>query len=412
MSNDNLLTKLCPICNSENYEQLLNLDTNKMDNSPLYSCIKINSCNNCGHIYNSLSENEFDGLLKYYNEEYALTNLSAPDKKGDRPGSLSQNSINRFELLYQLSKSYVNENSHILDIGCAIGGFLTHLKSKGLNNLYGIDYTQNYVNYCSDKSFLNVKLGSAENIPFEENKFDIIYMDQVLEHLLYPRKVFQEVKRVLKNGGYFCLGIPNAQEYTNSYIFDFFWFLMKEHIQHFDIQHLKMLAQSEGFELIDYTKSNIPMMGDNALLPNLNVIFKLTTKDNKNSKEIYKNDPSLKLNIANYINIEYQRLEKKKQIISNLCKNGNTIYIWGIGREFLYLLNNSQLSSYNNLILIDGNSYKREYLKINNLTIHKPEILLNAKKNDALLITASSYIDKLKEIALEEYQFCGKFINI
>ena len=107
-----------------------------------------------------------------------------------------------------------------------------------------------------------------------------------------------------------------------------------------------------------------------------------------------------------------QIIEKKKQIISNLCKNGNTIYIWGIGREFLYLLKNSQLSSYNNLILIDGNSYKREYLKINNLTIHKPEILLNAKKNDALLITASSYIDKLKEIALFEYQFSGKFINI
>ena len=52
-------------------------------------------------------------------------------------------------------------------------------------------------------------------------------MDQVLEHLLHPRKVFQEVKRVLKNGGYFCLGVPNAQEYANSYIFDFFWFLLQ-----------------------------------------------------------------------------------------------------------------------------------------------------------------------------------------
>ena len=56
------------------------------------------------------------------------------------------------------------------------------------------------------------------------------------------RRFFREAKRVLADDGYLCIGIPDASRYDKMYFFDFFWFLIREHIQHFDIEHLKLLA--------------------------------------------------------------------------------------------------------------------------------------------------------------------------
>lgn len=408
--NKNLLTNECPICNSKIQNEILNLDCGKVDNSPIYQNVIIKECGACGHIFNGLYEEDWKGLLQYYNEEYALTNLSAPDKTGDRPGSESQNSIGRFEHLYSLTQKYITVDSKVLDIGCAMGGFLKHLKSKGLKLLNGIDFTENFVEHSKNNKELNVKLGSADNIPFNENEFDILYMDQVLEHLLKPRKAFQEAGRVLKKGGYFCIGVPNAMNYSKNYIFDFFWFLMKEHIHHFDIKHLELLAQQEGFELLDYNLNDTPMMSATSYLPNINAVFKLTNKIDVKHK---KADSTFALSnaIKKYIEVEFSKLSIKREIIQKIRFTNNPLYIWGIGREFLYLKQNTELMKCNVIALIDGNEYKREQLSIDRIKIQDPKILSEAPKDSQLIITASSYSDKLKSLSIE-LGFRGEIIEI
>jgi len=100
-----------------------------------------------------------------------------------------------------------------------MGGFLDYLHVKGIKSLSGIDPTKKYVNYAKQKGNYTIKLGSAESIPFEDNRFDLLVMDQVLEHLLEPRKAFQEAKRVLVDGGLFCIGVPDASRYDKTYFF-------------------------------------------------------------------------------------------------------------------------------------------------------------------------------------------------
>ena len=46
------------------------------------------------------------------------------------------------------------------------------------------------------------------NIPFEENTFDIIFCNHVLEHVNDDEKVLQEFYRVLKPGGWGIFQIP------------------------------------------------------------------------------------------------------------------------------------------------------------------------------------------------------------
>lgn len=46
-------------------------------------------------------------------------------------------------------------------------------------------------------------LGDAQNLPFADETFDIVYMNAVLEHVPDVAKAFKEVARVLKPGGIF-----------------------------------------------------------------------------------------------------------------------------------------------------------------------------------------------------------------
>lgn len=399
----------CPICNSNKALNMLDLNCGNLDNSTLYQYVKINLCTKCGHIYNCLSSEEIDGLIKYYNEEYAPLNLGSTDKVGDRPGSNNPFTLKRYAQLYSLISSYVDSDSKVLDVGCAMGGFLDYLHKHGLNNLYGIDLIEDYVSYAKKKGDYIIKLGSAESIPFDDSSFDLLVIDQVMEHLVEPVKAFREAKRVLVEGGLFCIGVPDASRYDEMYFFDFYWFIMREHIQHFDVEHLKLLAKIEGFELVSFSKSETPMMSEKMILPNLNVIFRLTCETNR--LNITGNCFTLKEEIEQYIANDFKKLNKKRSIIDDLVESQKPIYVWGIGREFLYLYESAGLKNCNIVGLIDANPYKQNNFTVDGKKIMDKSILEKATSDTGLIISAIAHAEQIKT-SLSEIGYCGQIIEV
>ena len=69
----------CPICQVSDSETIHTIDCGNLDNSKLYSIVRLKNCLRCGHVFNDLSQDELDGLNNYYNVEYAPTNLNAID---------------------------------------------------------------------------------------------------------------------------------------------------------------------------------------------------------------------------------------------------------------------------------------------------------------------------------------------
>ena len=158
---------ICPVCNREYSEQFKYLNCEGFDDSYLYKDIYIHKCKNCGHMFNVLGAKELQNLKKYYEEEYAPSNLSSKDKSGDRPGSYNVHSVVRYEQLYNFILPYIKEDSRILDVGCALGGFLKFLKNKrNYTNLYGIEPIEEYVKEANKE---NIKLGKVYKIPFKYN---------------------------------------------------------------------------------------------------------------------------------------------------------------------------------------------------------------------------------------------------
>ena len=56
-------------------------------------------------------------------------------------------------------------------------------------------------------------MANAEAIPYEDREFDVVFADNVLEHLEAPLTVFREVARVLAPGGVFLFKTPNKWHY-------------------------------------------------------------------------------------------------------------------------------------------------------------------------------------------------------
>lgn len=115
----------------------------------------------------------------------------------------------------------VEKDVKILDIGCGLGQMLIALKKLGYNNLEGIDISQEAILFCREQG-LNVHNVRDITIYAEtiKTKYDFIIMSHVLEHIEKSNIIntLKEIKnRLLKNGGKFCIMVPNAQSNTNCY---------------------------------------------------------------------------------------------------------------------------------------------------------------------------------------------------
>ena len=98
-----------------------------------------------------------------------------------------------------------------LDVGCHYGN-MWEFAPKNVK-IFGVNIVKEDHEIASEraKNFPNVietTMGSMENIPYENNFFDVIYCKQTLEHSYNLKKSLPEMKRVLKNGGMLLIEVP------------------------------------------------------------------------------------------------------------------------------------------------------------------------------------------------------------
>lgn len=96
------------------------------------------------------------------------------------------------------------KNKVILDIGTGNGEIAEYFSKN--NKVISVDTIDQRKNKKSKVLFNKVK---SEKLPFEDNTFDIIISNHVIEHVLDGEKHIQEIKRVLKKNGICYLATPN-----------------------------------------------------------------------------------------------------------------------------------------------------------------------------------------------------------
>lgn len=108
----------------------------------------------------------------------------------------------------ELTQKFVDfKGNKVLDVGCGTGMFLGKFKELGAE-VYGIDVDEDKVRIAKEK-YVNVMKAPAEDLPYKDKFFDIVWSHEVLEHVDNDRKAIQESIRVLKPGGKLVVFCPN-----------------------------------------------------------------------------------------------------------------------------------------------------------------------------------------------------------
>lgn len=115
--------------------------------------------------------------------------------------------------------SLIDSSSVVLDLGCGRGAYsedsvplrknLRILQGK-VAKVIGIDVDQDAQNNPFIDEF---HLIENDSWPVDSNSIDLIVCDNVLEHIDNPDRLFLEINRVLKNGGFLCIRTPNRWSY-------------------------------------------------------------------------------------------------------------------------------------------------------------------------------------------------------
>ena len=105
---------------------------------------------------------------------------------------------------------HLRPDAAALDLGAG-AGIVEQMNFRGLAaSVCGVDLDPRVVN---NPMLDEGRVANADGIPYEANRFDVVFSDNVLEHLDDPLEVFREVARVLKPGGVFLFKTPNKWHY-------------------------------------------------------------------------------------------------------------------------------------------------------------------------------------------------------
>lgn len=181
------MTRPCPVCGGKGERQVFPYRTTW--NGKTFQYIE---CRGCGSTYVDPSPTELDfqkmySKVNYHNEHY------------------SECSVKNYRKSTSLLRSQVENVTTLLDFGCGNGAFLAAAKEDGFTAT-GVEFDSETILFASENS--GCPVFTLNEIMERGEKFEVIHLGDVLEHLPDPASLFKELESLLVDNGVFFVEGP------------------------------------------------------------------------------------------------------------------------------------------------------------------------------------------------------------
>jgi 2-polyprenyl-3-methyl-5-hydroxy-6-metoxy-1,4-benzoquinol methylase len=208
-------------------------------------------CTNCGLSYQNPRVHS-DDIKSFYDSEYIA------HRKKKNWGFLTplyERAMNKHDRDKEsLVREFVelNSSSKVLDIGCAVGTFLLHLKDKTSCKISGVDFKDDLEFPRFNEIDFHCGL-FYEQEGLEDNSYDLITMWHFLEHCYNPPASLKKAAKVIKKNGKIVIEVPRLDSLTYK------WFGHKwpgvqapQHTVMFDKEHFIKMIEDNGLRVTSY----------------------------------------------------------------------------------------------------------------------------------------------------------------
>ena len=202
------------------------------------------------------SQEELD---TYYAEIYYQQGLGYYDKSYDED-ELKYIKLKIKQLSYIVNNLMKITKGKLLDVGCGEGFTLKHYAELGWS-VKGIDFSKVGLEQQNPSMLNYVDIGDIYEIlscyKNNNDKYDVIWLNNVLEHVLNPVNLLHDLKKLLYNDGVLVVTVPNdfsdLHEYcfNNNLIRNRFWIALPDHISYFSYNSLCVIANESGWSCED-----------------------------------------------------------------------------------------------------------------------------------------------------------------
>ena len=231
----------CPICGHNEFEKVYDLDDYKITQETF----SLQKCTHCTLIY-TVDPPLGDNIGRYYESDDYLEHSNRKNDLFSRMYGWGRDLM--FGYKYGILKKLGSEKK-ILDIGAGSGYFLNFMRGKGYS-VTGIEMSERARNHAKEVHNLDIHPDEMfHNKAFKE-KFDIISLWHVMEHLYDLNQVVKRFDELLNPNGHLVIALPNYNALEVE-IYKKYWngWDVPRHLWHFSPQSLKHLMNNHGFEI-------------------------------------------------------------------------------------------------------------------------------------------------------------------
>jgi len=135
----------------------------------------------------------------------------------------------------------------LLEIGVGSGSFLAYAQARGFVPL-GCDLSAAICRKVERNTGIRMHCGPLDSLP-DQQRFDVVVMNHVLEHVSDPQALLKAALARLKSGGVLHLAVPNVAAWEtqlsgwNSY--------EPYHLLYFTPRTLRVTAEKAGFKILE-----------------------------------------------------------------------------------------------------------------------------------------------------------------
>ena len=214
----------------------------------------------------SISElEEYYSKLYYHGGDSGTSNKKQKVKTSDNKLNYSSEELSWIKTKISQRASIVNnhnncKNGKLLDVGCGEGFVMKHFYDKSWS-VEGIDFSEyglssfnsDLLDFFQKGDIIQIIEAKIKNL----DKFDVIWLGNVLEHVIDPINLLKRLKLLLNSKGTIVITVPNDgssyQELllNKKYVNKDWWITPPDHISYFSYDSLINIANHTGYDCLD-----------------------------------------------------------------------------------------------------------------------------------------------------------------